>query len=267
VRSRDQGVILINVLVILALCATITFAMIRLSDTAITRSQRFSAAGQGLALIAAGEASAIALLRRDDPASDDLTEDWAVAQEPVAIAGGSFALRIEDAQSRLNLNSLPQMGALGLQLLTGIARARDLPEDVPLRIAARMAQGPLVHMGDLQQAGVSAADIAALAPYVAALPRPTEWNINTMPDAMLTVVTTNPVQARQIQGLRARKGRLTPADLATAGVVLPQGLGFTSAFFRVTTEVTIDGVAQRGISLLQRRGSPVAVMVIERGRS
>jgi hypothetical protein len=47
-------VILINVLVILALCATITFAMIRLSDTAITRSQRFSAAGQGLALIAAG---------------------------------------------------------------------------------------------------------------------------------------------------------------------------------------------------------------------
>jgi type II secretory pathway component PulK len=125
----------------------------------------------------------------------------------------------------------------------------------------------LAHMGDLQQAGVSAADIAALAPYVAALPRPTEWNINTMPDAMLAVVTTNPVQARQIQGLRARKGRLTPADLATAGVVLPQGLGFTSAFFRVTTEVTIDGVAQRGISLLQRRGSPAAVMVIERGRS
>ena len=179
--------ILINVLVILALTSAIVFAMIRLSDVAIWRSQRFSDAVQGLALVAGGEASAIAVLRRDDPQVDHLREPWAqVGQQEVAIEGGRFALVVEDAQARFNLNSLPGSGALGLQVLDRIAKDLDLPGDVVPRIVARLSQGnPLQRLDDLvDQAGVSMAEVAALRAVVTVLPVATEMNINTMPQAL-----------------------------------------------------------------------------------
>ena len=109
-RRRDAGFILINVLVVLGLAATVVYGMLTLADLSIARSQSFSEAGQGLALIRGGEQSAIAALRRDAvaaPDTDSLAEPWAeIAQAPIAIPGGSFALRIEDAQGRFNLNTL-----------------------------------------------------------------------------------------------------------------------------------------------------------------
>jgi general secretion pathway protein K len=164
-RGREDGVILINVLVILALTSAIVFAMIRLSDVAILRSQRFRDAGQGLALVAGGEASVIAVLRRDDPQVDHLREAWAsVGQAEVAIEGGRFALVVEDAQARFNLNALPTSGALGLQVLERITAALDLPDDVTPRIVARLSQAkPLLALDDLVgQAGLSVAEVTAL---------------------------------------------------------------------------------------------------------
>ena len=142
-RNRESGVVLINVLVILALTASVVHVMISLSEQAITRSQRFSAAGQAQALISAGEASAITALRRDmveAGQADHEGEPWAlVGQTPVPIEGGSFALRIEDAQAKFNLNSLPISGALGLQILQRIVAALEMSPDVTSRIAARMS--------------------------------------------------------------------------------------------------------------------------------
>ena len=153
-REPEKGVVLINVLVILALTASVVYAMISLSDLAILRSQRFSAAGQALALISGGEASAIVALRRDvtdAPQTDNLREPWAlVGQQEVPIAGGTFALQIADAQAKFNLNNLPQSGALGAQMLQRIVALLDLPADVGPRIAARLTQPqPLVRMADL----------------------------------------------------------------------------------------------------------------------
>ena len=159
-RKPDHGVVLINVLVILALTASVVYAMVSLSDIGISRSQRFSAAGQALALIAAGEASAIVALRRDmadAPTTDHGAEPWAlVGQDVVDITGGSFALQIQDAQRHFNLNSLPGSGALGAQMLQRIVLALDLPADVGPRIAARLAQPePLVRLVDLVVEGMS----------------------------------------------------------------------------------------------------------------
>ena len=97
---------------VLGLAASIVYAMLTLADLSIARSQSFSEAGQGLALIRGGEQSAIAALRRDmiaAPATDNAAEPWAkIAQEPIAIPGGSFALHIEDAQGHFNLNTLAE---------------------------------------------------------------------------------------------------------------------------------------------------------------
>ena len=183
-RDDDAGVVLINVLVILALTASVVYAMVSLSELSIARSQRFSAAGQAQALIGAGEASAITALRRDmveAGQSDHLGEPWAqIGQTPVPIEGGTFALRIEDAQAQFNLNSLPGSGALGLQILQRLVAALDLPPDVTARIAARMAQpAPLERLSDLvAEAGLTPDEVALLAGLVTVLPGSTPVNIN-----------------------------------------------------------------------------------------
>ena len=79
-RRRDGGVVLINVLVLLGLAASVVYLMLSLGDLSIARSQRFSEAGQALALIRGGEQSAITALRRDmleGPGTDHAGESWA----------------------------------------------------------------------------------------------------------------------------------------------------------------------------------------------
>ena len=272
-RDREAGVVLINVLMILALTASVVYAMVSLSELSITRSQRFSAAGQAQALISAGEASAIVALRRDmidAGQSDHAGEPWAqVGQTPVAIEGGRFALRITDAQAQFNLNSLPGSGALGLQTLQRLVAALDMPPDVTARIAARLAQpAPLERLSDLvAEAGLTPDEVARLAGLICVLPGATPVNINTAPPALLAALTDNPVQARQLEGIRTRQGFLTPADVAGAKVVLPPGAAYGTRFFRVTVTVEVDQTKQSLSSLLQRRagaGGAPDVVVIER---
>lgn len=275
-RNRESGVVLINVLVILALTASVVHVMISLSEQAITRSQRFSAAGQAQALISAGEASAITALRRDmveAGQADHEGEPWAlVGQTPVPIEGGSFALRIEDAQAKFNLNSLPISGVLGLQILQRIVAALEMSPDVTSRIAARMTRpAELERLSDLvAEAGLTTLEVAELAKLVTALPGRTPINISTAPPALLAALASNPVQARLLEGARTRQGFLTPDDVADAQMVLPPGAGFASRFFWMTVTVELDGTRQTMRSLLQRgaaaNGRPV-VLVIARERA
>lgn len=275
-RDGKAGVVLINVLVILALTASVVYAMVSLSELSITRSQRFSAASQAQALISAGEASAITALRRDmveAGQSDHLSEAWALTgQTPVPIEGGRFGLRIEDAQAQFNLNSLPGSGALGLQILDRLITALDLTPDVTARIAARLAQpAPLERLSDLvAEAGLTAEEVALMADLITVLPVSTPVNINTAPEALLTALADNPVQARQLVGIRTRNGFLTPADVATAQVILPPGAAYASRFYWVTVTVEVDQTTQSLRSLLQRRagtGGRPTVVVIERDRA
>ncbi len=270
-RKSDEGVVLINVLVILALMATVVFAMVSLSDISIMRSQRYSEAGQALELIAAGETSAIVALRRDfieTPDSDHLSEAWAqIKQDAVAIEGGRFVLTITDAQAKLNLNALQGTGAAGLQLLRRIIETLELAPDISLRIAARMTQdAPLSNLNDLQtSAGLTATEVASLSELVTVLPRRTDINVNTAPEALIAAIANNPVQARNLIGIRARQGFLTREDVIAAGMILPPGSGFSSRFFLVSTDVTIGTTKLSRQSILQRRtdrsGRPEVVVI------
>jgi general secretion pathway protein K len=262
-RDRERGVVLINVLVILALASAVLIAMMRLSDTAITRSQRYTDAGQGLALIAGGEATAIAALRRDPREADHPGEAWAViAQDQVAVEGGTFSLVIADAQGRFNLNSLAAGDTESAAILQRILAELELPETVGLRIAARLVDPtPLPSLDALVDAGIPDDQVAVLAKLVTALPGVTPINLNTMPDAMFAILADNPVQARLLQGMRARAGQLTPQQVLDAGLILTATTGFTSSYFTVTTEVAIGDTVQRRESLIHRagRGDPLVI--------
>ncbi len=272
-RPPEAGVILINVLVILALMASVVFAMVSLSDISINRSQLYSEAGQGLELIAAGESSAISALRQDleeSPEDDHLLENWAqIQQDEVAIEAGRFRLSIADAQAKLNLNSLSGTGASGMLMLRGVLAILDLPHDIELRIAARLAQKtPLDRLEELETAaGLTAAEIARLSDLVTVLPGRTDININTAADELLAVLANNPVQARNLIGIRNRQGFLTRQDIVGAGMILPPGVGFSSRFFTVSVDVVIGGTQLSQVSLLQRhidRNGRAMISVVSR---
>lgn len=257
--ASDRGFILINVLVVLGLAATIVYAMLTLSDLSLARSQRFSEAAQGLALVRAGEQSAIAALRRDmieAPELDYPAEPWSrVAQEAIDIAGGSFALQIEDAQSRLNLNVLTGQETEEEQLLQAIFTAVGLqPELASQLLASLEADGPLRHLEDLSaRIGLMPQDVAALGAMVTVLPGTGEVNINSAPSGLIAVLVNDPALAAILVGRRDSVGFLTPEDLDSTGVILPADVGFQSNLFRLRTSVRIGDTTQSFESLLRRR--------------
>ncbi|MFN3311982.1 MAG: type II secretion system protein GspK [Hyphomonas sp.] len=272
-RHGEHGVVLVNVLVVLALMSTVVFAMISLSDLSIARSQRFSEAGQAAALVAAGETSAVVVLRRDmieAPQSDNLTEPWAqIAQDEIRIESGRFALAIEDAQGRFNLNSLPGSGVLGAQLLQRILASLGLPPDIGLRIGARMSRPDrLERLGELvADAGLTEAQVALLSTLVVVLPERTDINVNTAPDALLTALADNPVQVLNLLAIRKRQGFLTPSDVTAANMIFPAGTGYRTNYFLVTVDATVGDTTRRVHSLLRRQmgaGGIAKVAVLSR---
>lgn len=262
----DSGVVLLNVLVILALCAALLVAMLRLSDNGIARSGLYSDASQALSVALAGEASAVAALRRDlaeAPLADHASEGWArIAQDPTPIPGGSFALQIADAQARLNLTGLT--GVVALQRLQALAAALELRPEVAQRLALRLSQPqPAASLDSLaRDAGISATEMDRLAPFVVLLPEPSPVNLNACPDLLLAVLFGNPATAAALAERRARQGFVTEGDLEAVSAVLPPGAGFTSRFFTVDTAVRIGAVEQRMHSLLQRGFGPGGVPVV-----
>ena len=269
-RQSDSGVVLINVLVVLALASAVLVGMIRVSDLAIARSSTFLDAARAEALIAGGEASAMASLRRDmvlSPEADHLEEDWAkVSQDEVAVEGGTFRLTLTDAQARFNLNALRGQGGIAPQILGRIAARIGLPPDTADRIVARVRQDKSVNnLHDLRQAGLGSEQITALAALVTLLPVEADVNINTAPDELIFALADNPVQARGLVALRRLKGRLTAGDLAAVQLVLLPGIGYASRLFEVRVTARIGAVARSGGSLLLRRigatGAPEVVAI------
>lgn len=258
-RESDAGVVLVNVLVTLALAASVVTMMLSLADLSVARSQRFSEAGQALALIRSGEQSAIVALRRDmveAPDIDHRGEAWAtIGQRRIEIAGGTFELEVADAQGLFNLNALVGGGLQALQVLDAIVAELGLAPETAARVAATVnVDGPLGELGDLtRRAGIAPADVDALGRLATVLPGNGDVNVNAAPPELLAILLQNPVQARVLAAVRERAGFLGPEDVAAAGVILPPGTGFTSDCFRVVTSVRIGTTTRSMESLLVRR--------------
>ena len=280
-RQDESGVVLVNVLVVLALAAAMVTLMLTSQEEGLDAARRASAASQAEALAMGAEASVAAALARDKleaPEADHLAEPWAaVAQAPVTLATGRFAVTVADAQGRYDLNRLGPSRLGELQVVARLLAALDLPAEIGPRIAARIARdGPLGDLSDLGALGLDATTVEALRPHVDALP-PEDGlavllstnagrtlNLNSASPLLLSVVLGNEAAARRLTGIRDRQGSLTPADLARAGIVAPPGVGFTSDVFDVAASAETDGMRVELRSRLVRTGSEGAVNVASR---
>ncbi len=263
-RGAEDGTVLVTVLAVVALASAVLATMVTTQEVGIGRSQRYSEAAQALAIARGGEASAIAALRRDAleaPEIDHAGEAWGTLIEGErTIEGGTFTLTIEDAQGRFNLTK-PLFGGLLFDNTVRRIVERAMPEaDIVLGSdpAAALVLARTIHP----------ALVTRMEPYLTILQRPTDVNINAADETLLAALLANPVAARRIAGVRARRGYVTETDLDRLGILLPQGLGLTSDFFTVTSVVTIGRTTQRLESLLYRRKDRgrIVVDVIARHR-
>ncbi len=269
--TRREGMILLNVLLVLAVASVAVLIMVSTQDIEVQRSTRLRDAAQASAYARAGELSAITTLRRDAlvaAGTDNLAELWAqLGQQDIAVPGGRFALAIEDEQSRFNLNAMHSGESAPITLFQSIGAALNIDPVSMIRIASvvRVA-GPLTDDGLIAAGGVPRADLDKLRPWVAILPEDATINLNTVGLPLLSLMTRDPEVARKLIEVRARNGMLTPADLATEGAPTLAGTGFTSNHYRVITTVTVGDVTQALDSRIARIRRDRTVDVVVTGR-
>lgn len=251
--------VLASVLALLAIAAAIVHLMLGPGENSVARSQRFGESAQALALLRAGEQSAIAALWRDmveAPETDHNGEPWAaVAQAEVDVATGTFALAITDAQGRINLNALSPAETEDFRLLMSVADSAGLSLDQVAAILATLEEGgPIETMDDLSnRAGLKSHEIIALSRLADTLPGKGPVNINTAPVEVIAAVMQDPALARAFAKLRARRGFLSPEDIDVIGGKLPAELGFRSTLFRIQVRARVGETQKAVEALLQRR--------------
>lgn len=267
--TDDRGVILVNVLVALALGATIVVLMFTSQETLLDRTRRAANAAQAESLALGAETSVVTALRRDAnqaPETDHYAENWAIAsQEEVELSSGRFSVRIEDAQSRFNINLLAATGVAPQLVLRRLTAVLDLPDQTADTIITYLARnGPqtgLEQITDLEDD-----TRRALGPHVSFLPAGGTVNVNTAGLAVLSAVTGSPTTAQLLLKKRERTGFLTKDDLLDSGIIALTGAGYTSDVFDVTVQAEVDGTEVTLISriLRSKRAGRMAALVISR---
>ena len=220
---------------------------------------------------------------------DHLREPWALALPPIPLDNGQVLGAIVDAQSRLNVNALGTANARSdvereriVRLFTqrgGPVGAIDaiadwVDQDSLVRdggaedafYAARKAAGlagnaPILRVAELAEVkGVTASTLAAVMPFLSALPVGTPLNVNTAsPEVLAAVVDKLDGEGlAKLLAARAQRPFNTPAEFR---LQLPSGttlagdetLSVKSDFFYVTIEARQGATLARARALLQRR--------------
>lgn len=243
-KRDEDGVILVQVLGLIAFASAVAFIMISLQDIAIVESQRYGDDAQALALAYGGEASVIAAFRRDGveaPQIDHFGETWAgVAQQQVEIEDGTFGLDLEDAQAKYNINRMASAGLSDIASFRRIAEAAGLQlSDIESIELGLKTVGPINSLRTLSTFGLSDGVIESLLPWCAALPEQrTHVNLNTADEALIRIFFNDPANAARFIALRKRDGYVFAEALTELNIILPPGTGLTTNYLITKTRVT-----------------------------
>lgn len=265
-RDDEQGMILINVLMFVAIASGLVLLMIGREELALDRALRSREAARAVAIVRGGELSAIAALQRDAvaaPEVDHAGEAWAsIGASGAAIEGGTFDLAVSDAEGRFNVNSLRSGDAVPVILFQKLAAIAGLDEQQTVEaIAYVRAQGPVTDIRPIRLLpGGDPAAIARLERMVTALPGKTTINLNAADEELLAFLFGDPVAAQRMVAIRKRNGQVTLRDLSDLKISQPPGTGFRSNTYWVRARATIGDTSQQGATLIQRRRTPEGVV-------
>ncbi len=260
-RDDEQGMILVNVLMFVAIASGLVLLMIGREELALDRALRSREAARAAAVVRGGELSALAALQRDalaTPQVDHAGEAWAsIGANGATIDGGTFDLAVSDAEGRFNVNMLRSGDAVPVILFQKLARIAGLDEQQTVEaIAYIRTQGPVSDIRPIRLIpGADPAAIARLERMVTALPGKTTINLNAADQELLAFLIGDPLAAQRIVAIRKRNGQITLRDLSDLKVSQPPGTAFSSSTYWVRVRAKVGDTTQQGATLIQRRRS------------
>jgi general secretion pathway protein K len=227
---------------------------------------------------------------------DHLGEPWALALPPIPVEDGEIRGAIIDAQGRLNINALglagpsspeltrharlfAQRGAPASALSTmgdwidadlavrdgGAEDAYYLALPVP-HLAANGQVLRVPEMGAVKHMTPRA--LAAVAPFLSALPAGTAVNVNTAPAEVLAALVDN-LSGDALEAFLAERTRKPFTTVAEFRARLPDGanlasdlgLAVSSSYFYVTMEARQGATRSRARALVRRGGGGPPVIL------
>ncbi len=271
-RKKDSGVVLVNVLVVLAIAGGLMVLLISSQEAALDRIARAADASVMTQIAMGAEASVVDALRRDlddAPETDHFNEPWArsVIQDEVLLPTGRFSVQITDLQAKFDVNLLMDVTAGTQDFARRLMVAVEQPPEMANRIARVLAAiGPVAKLEDLENYGVTQETLAAIAPHVTALPVPGTINLNSVNPFLLNVMLKNRSQTAQLIRTRESRGALSREALRNVGALRPQNSGFTSNAYLVDILATVGEAQIRMQSVVIRRNArgEKAVEIVER---
>jgi general secretion pathway protein K len=253
VKTRQGGIALISVLLIMSLALLITGGLLRSHRLSLQGSAQQLQQLHLRQLAAGAETRALLLLQDRLQAPEktvDRTQPWAHISPEPDLEGGQVRIVIEDLAGRFNLNALLRSGQIDQVTLNRWARLLELLALPPLSLDP---VGPLREFSQLRLLpGVDAHLLRQLEPWVSVLPADTPLNINTAPALVLRTlgdVDASAAEALVGQGAAApwaNAQAFTQNPLLASSQVSSHGLGIHSRWFRISVQVTRDG---RGLQL------------------
>jgi len=272
-RSDDEsGVVLVNVLVVLAIAGGLMVLLVSTQEAALDRVARAVDASVAEQIAYGAEASVVDALRRDldtAPEVDHFKEPWAlsVIQKEVSLPTGKFSVQIMDLQSKFDINLLANVTLGTQEFARRLFIATGQPPEAVNQISRILGVlGGVARLNDLAAFGVAQTTLDALAPYVTALPVAGTINLNTVDPLLLGIMLQNDNQAGRMVRLRDSRGFITLDAMKDAGVLRPQNSGFTSNAYRVEVFAQTGAAEIRLQSTVIRRNSlgVKAVTILER---
>ena len=222
-------------------------------------------------------------------------EAWAQPLPGFGADGGSARMAIEDAQARFNLNSVWRngaaspadiavlrrlLGSLGLDPSLADALVDWIDPDSDPRPGGaedafylsgtrpyRAANQPLASVDELALVrGFGPKVLAALAPYVDALPQPTPINVNTAPPPVLAALIGG-LDAEALERLVEARSASPFRDVAALAQHLPRGVpppaagaAVASRYFLVRVDASVGRLDEHSEALIERDGAKTTIL-------
>lgn len=253
IATRQRGVALISVLLVLSLALAIIGAVLHshrlLLQSAAQQLQQMHLRQQAL------RAETQTLLRLQDRGQKpeltlDLTQEWARVLE-YEVDGVQVRASVEDLAGRFNLNHLLIKGQVDQVTLNRWSRLLELLQLPALQLEQTGALKELSQLRLLP--GFDAGLLRELESWVALLPKEAALNINTAPEQVLRAIdgleaTTLAALLRQRASAPWPSVQAFTRDPLLAGLgVSSHGLGVGSRWLQITIEVN---QGQRGLRLV-----------------
>lgn len=284
--SSQRGVALVTAMFVVAIVATLSAFLAVSQQVWLRQAQNMSDLAQVDAISRGAVGFAAVLLAQDTNRNvDHLGEKWNETIPPLPVEGGFVTIRIEDAQSRFNLNNVVSGGqAKGTEVEILRRLLRNFELDPALADAVvdwidsdSVVQGgaedldyinlatPYRTGGQLLQTvdelrrvkGFTAAIVDQLRPHVTALPDVGEKaiNVNTAtPDVLAALTDTPPAALKPLLEARDNTGFTEKKTFADQ---VPKKIDATydvkTQFFLVKVETSIGRIVRRTEALLERQ--------------